>query len=309
VEYTQLGRTQLRVSRLSFGTAPLGGLFGPVEERQALRLVDEAIALGINFLDTSPYYGSAEYRLGLALKGRRDEIVLGTKAGQLGDGSFDFSPAGIRSSVERSLRLLGTDHVDILQLHDVEYVPLEGPLHEGYETLVGLRDEGKARYVGMTGYPLATMRRALTETDLDVLLTYAHGTLLDNSISDELGGLATERGTGLINAAAVALGLLTPAGTSIAKQHPATRAIREAAASMVARCAEHGVDPAFVANQYSTQRSGCATTVIGTAKSRHLAAAVEAAETPLDEDLVAELVALRPPVGRRQWTSGLPDNN
>ena len=76
------------------------------------------------------------------------------------------------------------------------------------------------------------------------------------------------------------------------------------------RCAQSdGVDIAFVANQYSLQRSRCATTLIGTGKSRHLRSAVDALEEPLDEQLLAELLAMRPPVGERTWPSGLPENS
>jgi L-galactose dehydrogenase len=78
---------------------------------------------------------------------------------------------------------------------------------------------------------------------------------------------------------------------------------------MVELCAGRGVDVAFVANQYAIQRSGCATTLIGTGRSRHLHSAVTAAETPIDDALVAELTALRPPMGERTWSSGLPENN
>lgn len=296
-----LGTTDLTPSVLAFGTAPLGELFGPVEEKDARRLVDLAIDLGINFFDTSPYYGSAERRLGAALSGKRDSVIVGTKAGQLGDGSFDFTARGIRRSVQNSLRLLGTDHVDILQLHDIEHGDIDLILDEGYAELVRLREEGLCRFIGMTGYPLALMSRVLRETKLDVLLSYAHGTLLDDSIREVLTPIATERGTGLINAAAVALGLLTPGGSTIEKAHPAPEVVRQAAARMVASASERGADIAFVANQYSIQRSGCATTLIGTGKARNLESAARAATTPLDEELLAELLALRPAPARQQW--------
>jgi aryl-alcohol dehydrogenase-like predicted oxidoreductase len=173
-----LGGTGVDVPVLSFGTAPLGGLFGPLDEADAVRLVHEAIDLGLTFIDTSPYYGTAEARLGRALKDRRNDVLLGTKAGRYGYDEFDFSPRRIRDSVEESLRLLGTDHVDILQLHDIEFVSLDGVLSESLAELVRLRDEGKCRFIGMTGYPLATMRRVVTESGVDVVLTYAHGTCL-----------------------------------------------------------------------------------------------------------------------------------
>jgi L-galactose dehydrogenase len=306
--YRKLGRTDLEISAVSFGTGSLGELFGPLDEADALRLVDAAIDAGINFIDTSPFYGSAEYRLGKALPGKRDKVILGTKAGRYGLTDFDYSRKRVRDSVEHSLRLMGTDYLDILQLHDIEHVPLERVLNEGYAALVELRDEGKCRYIGMTGYPLATMRRVMSEVDLDVLLTYAHGTLLDNSIG-ELQPLAEARGVGLINAAALTLGLLSPQGSNVSFEHPASAAVQQAAARMVAFCKERGVDAAFVANQYAIQKSGCATTVVGVGKRKHLASAVEAVSTPIDEALVAELIALRPADGERQWISGLPANN
>lgn len=309
MQYARLGRTDLTVSRLAFGTAPLGGLFGPVTEQDAVALVHLALELGVTFLDTSPFYGDAEERLGKALVGRRDAVVLATKAGRYGPADFDFRPARLRRSVEQSLRLLRTDHVDILQLHDIEFVPLGPVLEDSYAELVAMRDAGLCRYVGMTGYPLATMTRAIRETQLDVLLTYAHATLLDDSLQRELAPVADERGTGLVNAAAVSLGLLTPRGSSMGADHPATAAVRAAARAMVELCTERGVDIAFVANQYAIQRSGCATTLIGTGRSRHLRAAVAAEEAELDEGLVAELVALRPAAAERSWVSGLPDNN
>ncbi|WP_375432691.1 aldo/keto reductase [uncultured Friedmanniella sp.] len=309
MQYARLGSTDLTVSQLAFGTAPLGGLFGRVEESDAIALVHEALDLGITFLDTSPFYGSAEERLGSALVGRRDEVVLATKAGRYGPSDFDFTPARLRRSVEQSLRLLKTDHLDILQLHDIEFVPLGPVFEDAHAELVAIRDEGLCRYIGMTGYPLATMTRAMREAGLDVLLTYAHATLLDDSLQRELAPVAAEQGVGLINAAAVALGLLTPHGTSMGADHPAGEPVRQAARAMADLAAQRDVDLAFVANQYSVQRSGCATTLIGTGRSQHLRSAVDAAETPLDDELVDTLVALRPAPAERVWTSGLPENN
>jgi L-galactose dehydrogenase len=309
MKYSQLGTTDLTVSRLALGTGPLGELFGPVDESAALAVVQEALDLGINFLDTSPYYGSAEERLGKALAGRRSEVVVATKAGRYGFGDFDFSPARIRRSLEQSLKLLRTDYVDVFQLHDIEFVPLGPVFEDAYAELVSLCEEGKCRYVGMTGYPAATMMKAMQETDLDVLLTYAHATLLDDTLERELAPVAAERGVGLINAAAVALGLLTPGGSSIGIAHPATAPIKDAAAKMVQHATARGADIAFVANQYAIQLSGCATTLIGTGKISHLQAAVEAAEAEIDEGMMQELLALRPAAGERTWVSGLEENN
>ena len=309
MQYARLGRTELEVSRLGFGTAPLGQLFGPLDQFAAIAVVHQALDLGITFFDTAAYYGNAEERLGKALLGRRDRVVLGTKAGRYRFNDFDFSPGRIRRSVENSLRLLKTDYVDILQFHDIEFAPLGPVFEDSYAELRAMRDAGLCRYIGMTGYPAPVMNAAMTKTELDVCLTYAHATLLDDTLEREIAPVAADQGVGLINAAAVALGLLTPAGSSIKVDHPATPAIRAAASRMVSLCAQRGVDIAFVANQYSLQRSGCATTLIGTRKSHHLRSALEALEEPLDEQLLADLLAMRPPLGERTWPSGLPENS
>jgi L-galactose dehydrogenase len=307
---TPLGTTGLKISDVSFGTAPLGQLFGPVPLDDGVAAVHEAIDLGITFFDSSPYYGDAEERLGIALRGRRDQVVVGTKAGRNPGEVFDFSPEGIRASVERSLRLLQTDYLDVLQLHDIEFVDLDPVLTDGYATLLALRDEGKCRAIGMTGYSLAAAKRAISETELDVLLNFGHGTLLDNSLSDTLAEPAGERGTALMNAAAVALGLLTPAIRRIAQEgHMAPGDVVAAALRMTEVCEAAGGDIAFLANQYAIQRSGAITTVIGTTKSPHLRQAVEAASAPIDEELLAAVLACRPDVSANQWELGLPQNS
>ncbi len=106
-----------------------------------------------------------------------------------------------------------------------------------------------------------------------------------------------------MNAAAVSLGLLTPGPLTIEIEHPATEVIRAAAAAMCELCAENGVNVAFLANQYAIQRGGGTTTVIGTRSVAHVRAAVEAAETPIDEGFLAQVLALRPPVSERNWPS------
>ncbi len=174
MQSNSLGRTGLVVSEVTFGTAPLGELFGPLDERTAIRTVHEVLDMGITFIDTSAYYGSAEERLGKALtQGRRDRIVLATKAGRYGFDDFDFSPQRIRRSLEESLRLLRTNHVDVLQLHDIEFVPLGPLLEESVPELVRMREEGLIGAIGVTGYPPATINRFLETGMLDLALTYS----------------------------------------------------------------------------------------------------------------------------------------
>jgi L-galactose dehydrogenase len=308
VDYARLGDTDLTVSRLALGTAPLGGLFGSVDEAAAIGVVHEALELGITFIDTSSSYGNAEELLGKALAGRRRDVVLATKAGRSGSG-FDFSPEGLRRSLDESLRRLRTDHVDIFQLHNIEFADLERLFADSFTELVSLREQGKCRYIGMTGYPAPAMIRAFRETELDVSLSYAHATLLDDTLQREIAPVARDQHVGLMNAATLALGLLTPGGPANPDSHPASAPIREAARRMAGLCADRGADIAFVANQYSIHRCDCVTTVIGTSNSHHLRSAVAAAETAVDEELLQALLGLRPPVDERTWTSGLAENN
>src|SRR4030088_2332838 len=136
-----LGRTGLQVSVLGFGTAPLGDLYGELDDGQAIAAVERALALGINLVDTSPLYGHglSEHRCGTAIRrGPRDQIVLVTKGGRWmdpfhgrGEGSgfvggqphravVDYSYDGTMRSVEQSLLRLGTDRIDLLLIHDVD---------------------------------------------------------------------------------------------------------------------------------------------------------------------------------------------
>jgi aryl-alcohol dehydrogenase-like predicted oxidoreductase len=312
MRYAQLGTTGLEVSVVSFGTSPLGDMFGVADEDAGIDSVHRALDAGINFFDSSVYYGGglAESRLAKALGSHRDEVVIGTKAGRFAVDEFDFRPERIRASLQQSLRLLGTDRVEIFQLHDIEHVPMGPVFEDSYAELVKLRDEGLCRFIGMTGYPVAALRRAVLETDLDVVLCYAHATLLDDTLRTGLLPAAQQRGTGVINAAAVALGLLTPGPVKISSMsHPADEEILAATERVKAICAEAGVNVSSLANQYSIQRSGCATTLIGTVNPRHLDDAVAAVDSPIDEELLSRVLEAAADVRGRGWRSGLPENN
>lgn len=304
-----LGRTGLQVSDVSFGTAPLGQLFGPVSLDDAVRAVHAAIDRGIRLFDTSPYYGDAEERLGVALEGRRDDVLISTKTGRFAGEEFDFSPARIRASLDNSLRLLRTDYVDVLFLHDIDFVDVDDILAESIGAALELKAEGKCRAIGTSGYGLAAARRVILEADVDVVLNFARGTLLDDSMREVLGPPARDRGVGLLNAAAVALGALTPAVETRADEtFMAPPAVLAAARAMAAECRSRGVDIAFLANQYAIQRTGTATTVIGTTRLEHLQSAVDAASTPIDEDLLTAVLAHQPDLASHQWDVGRPEN-
>ncbi len=173
MQYRHLGASGLRVSALGFGagtfagTGPLFSAWGDTGEREARRLVDIALAAGINFFDTADVYsdGASERVLGAALKGRRDQVVLSTKTGlRLGDGINDAGASRHRllRAVDASLRRLGTDYIDLLQLHAFD---ARTPLEETLATLDGLVRAGKVRYLGVSNFSGWQLMKALAIAD------------------------------------------------------------------------------------------------------------------------------------------------
>ena len=313
MDYRQLGQTSMQVSPVAYGTAPLGGLFGPVSFTDARNTVRRAIDLGINFIDTSPYYGDAEEKLGILSTDIPDDVLVGTKAGRYGVDTFDFSPARIRASLDESLRRLRRDHVDVLQLHDIDFVELDSLLTDSFAELQSLKAEGKVRAIGMTCYSVQALHRVVNETDVDVILNFAHGTLLDDSLSEVLAPIARERVIGVINAAAVSVGLLTPKILDLNPDRTENTAVAPIAVQKIAQTMAEtvhsaGKNVAFLANQYALQRVDCDTTVIGTKRIDHLEEAVTAVSAPIDDQLLSEVLAFRMPAREGQWDIGLESN-
>ena len=307
MEYRELGQTGEKVSVISFGTAPLGGLFGAVAPDQGIRTVQLAIDKGINFFDTAPFYGNAETLLGQALTGKRDQVLLGTKVGRYGRTEFDFSKKRTMESVEQSLQLLNTDYVDVVQAHDIEYVQLDQVFEETYDALVTLQRQGKCRFIGMTGYPLKTLRRAIESCQLDVLLSYAHYNLFNTTLDSELLPIASANGVGLFNAAAVALGLLTRQGPQ--PTHPAPGPLKDACRTAGDLCETRGVDISHLAMQFCLAHPTLTTTVVGTSKPEKLEQNLASLNDPLDAQLLADVQAILHPVQDTNWVTGLPENN
>ena len=127
MEQRALGNTGLTLPKVSFGASSLGEEFGPVDLNEALRVVRTAIDLGMNFIDTSPFYGRgmSEVLLGVALRDvPREDYILGTKLGRFSHEHFDFSAKRVVESVDISLSRMGVDHLDICLCHDIEFVDI-----------------------------------------------------------------------------------------------------------------------------------------------------------------------------------------
>lgn len=153
MEYITLNNSELRVSRLCMGGCPMGGYgWGQVDEHELVDAVNVALDMGINFFDTADTYGlgQSERTLGKALGSRRKDAVIATKFGvrvESGRTFYDNSPKWIREACERSLTRLGTDHIDLYQVHYRDGVT---PVGEVLAVLEQLRSEGKIRYFGLS---------------------------------------------------------------------------------------------------------------------------------------------------------------
>src|SRR5205085_10148446 len=156
-----LGKTGLQLPILSFGASSLAQEFRSVTLDEALKSVRVALDCGLNFIDTSPFYGRgmSEVLLGVALKGvPRDSYTLCTKLGRYDLAHFDFSARRVAESVDVSLHRLGSDHVDIMLCHDIEFVPMQQIVDETLPALRKIQQQGKARFIGFSGYPMKAFK-------------------------------------------------------------------------------------------------------------------------------------------------------
>jgi L-galactose dehydrogenase len=306
MEYRTFGNTGLRVSALGFGGTPLGGLFGRIDADEGLRAVRRALDLGVTFFDTSPGYGNSETMLGRALDGvPRESYVLSTKVGRYAGEQDNWSAERVARSIDDSLSRLRTDHIDLLLCHDIEYAPLDLILNETIPTVRQAREQGKVRFIGVSGLPLKIFTNVLDRTDLDAILTYARYTLADQSLLRLLPRLK-ERGLGLVNAAPLASGLL--ADQPLPPWHGSTPEMREAATRAIGYCRERGADISELGVRFSAALPDVAVTLIGmgdVATVNKNAALIQ--EKP-DPELLQAVLDILAPINGRTWPTGLPEN-
>jgi len=166
----RLGQSELEITPVGIGTAPIGSTpdwriyWGPQSEADAVRAIEAAIDLGVNWIDTAPFYGwgRAEQIVGRALRGKRDKVYIFTKCGSLRNeqgGDFEnLKPESIRREVEASLRNLQTDYIDLYQFHDPDP---QTPIEESWAAMQSLIQEGKVRYGGLSNHTIDLVERVL----------------------------------------------------------------------------------------------------------------------------------------------------
>ncbi len=323
MDYRQLGRSGLRVSALSLGTATFGAGGGgdvPLASDVALarRIVDCALDAGVNLVDTADVYadGRSEQVVGAVLAGRRDRVVLATKARfARGDGPNDagLSRGYLVRACEASLRRLGTDHIDLYQVHERDG---ETPTEETLDALDTLVHQGKVRYVGCSNHSAWHVMKALGLSERLGLVRYVsqqiYYSLLDREVEYELVPLAIDEGIGILVWSPLAGGLLTGKFRRNEPGPPGARqSVRTAASEPPVYDDDHlfdvverlvdvasslGWSPAVTALAYLLGKPAVTSLVLGARTEEQIAENLAAADVVLPDEaraLLDEVSALR----------------
>jgi D-threo-aldose 1-dehydrogenase len=283
---------------LGLGTAPLAGLYEPVDDDVAHATVECAFELGIRFFDTAPYYGSgsAERRLGAALRGRpRDEFVVSTKVGRLlhpeasgWEGAyFDFSYDAALRSLDESLDRLGLDRVDVALVHDPDD-HYDEALAGAFPALARLREEGVVRAIGVGMNQTAMLCRFARDADPDCFLVAGRYTALDRTAADELLPLCAERGIAIVAGGVFNSGIL--AGGDTFDYRAASPSVAARVAHLRALCERHGAPLPAAAVQFPLRNPTVAAVLVGCRSPQEVEEDVRFAELELPDALWEELV-------------------
>ena len=273
----QVCNTQLQVTRLGMGTAPIGNLYSPLDDAEAIETVQRSFENGIRFFDTAPLYGTgeAERRLGSALRGiPRDEVVIQTKVGRIvrPDRSiyFDYSRDGVMKSLEDSLERLGMDRVDILLVHDPDYenaeVHYQQAMDEAFPALVDLREQGVIGAVGAGMNQWEMVWEFAKKIDVNCFLLAGRYTLLEQTSLDFLDW-CTENDVSIFLGGVYNSGILATGPVSGAKYEymDAPEEILAKARRLQEITTGHGVPLHVAALHFARAHPAIASLVIGSA--------------------------------------------
>lgn len=311
MEYRVLGKTGLKVSRLSFGASSLGAVFHPVKESEAIAAVHAALDLGINYFDVAPAYGGtlSETVLGKALRGvARDRYFLSTKVGKYtqpgtyGHDTLDYSRARIRQSLDESATRLGVEYFDIIHIHDIEYQNrkhTEWALTEGYDSVQELKQEGRIGNVSFGIYPMDLWMRICNSLDIDAALVHNHYCLNDTQLLD-LMPLVRQKRIGVVNGSPFASGLLTERGAPA--WHPASPEDQNRFRAAAEFCRAQGTSISGLALQFSSQHPEIPTTLFSTANPETVRRNVQIHEEPYNPALVTDVQNILKPILNKEWS-------
>uniref|UniRef100_A0A0A9YAA4 D-arabinose 1-dehydrogenase n=1 Tax=Lygus hesperus TaxID=30085 RepID=A0A0A9YAA4_LYGHE len=267
--YTQLGETDIRISKLGIGGGAYSGFYGDFEQSEVAETVEYGLKSGINYIDTAPYYGAgrSEIALGKALKSKlipRESFYISTKVGRYKSdwATLDYSKARVQKSIEESLERLGLTYVDIAIVHDVEFTDKKQIVEETLPALEEMVKKGKIRYLGVSGYPLSAIWEVIEKSRvrIDVIITYARDTLIDATL-DEYAPRLKAKGVGIINASPTGCQLLTNKGPE--EWHPANAQIKELCSRAAEYCKENNVELGTLAVSTALQSPNTAVCLVG----------------------------------------------
>ena len=312
MEYRDLGQTGMKISHLSFGASSLGSVFRETNEKESFEAVEAAIEGGINFIDVSPYYGhyKAETVLGKALRNiPRDKYYLSTKVGRYGkDGvnTWDYSAKRVTDSVYESMERLGIDHIDLINVHDIEFqAALPGGLQkvvdETLPALFELRDKGVVSHVGITDLQLQNLKWVIERCEgVESILNFCHYTLNDDALAD-YAGFFEQHGVGIINASPLSMGLLSQRGVPC--WHPAPKPLVKACQKAAEYCREQGYPIEKLAVQYAVSNSRIASTLFSSANPDNVRRNIQWANEEPDWDLVDKVKEIIGDQQRVTWAN------
>lgn len=312
MRYTELGRTGMKISHLSFGASSLGSVFRETNEKESFEAVEAAIEGGINFIDVSPYYGhyKAETVLGKALRNiSRDKYYLSTKVGRYGkDGvnTWDYSAKRVTDSVYESMERLGIDFIDLINVHDIEFqAALPGGLQkvvdETLPALFDLKAKGVVGHVGITDLQLQNLKWVVERCEgVESILNFCHYTLNDDALADYIG-FFEQHGVGIINASPLSMGLLSERG--VPAWHPAPKQLVAVCQKAAEHCKAKGYPIEKLAVQYSVSFPRIASTLFSSANPANVRRNIEWANEEPDWDLVKEVKEIIGDQQRVTWAN------
>ena len=309
MNYNEIGKTGMKVSDLSFGASSLGGVFHDIRESEGINAVCKAVENGMNFIDVSPYYGhyKAETVLGKALQLiPRDHYYLSTKVGRYGkDGknTWDYSAKRATESVYESLDRLHIDSIDLINVHDIEFVDLNLVINETLPALVELKNKGIVKHIGITDLQLENLKWVIEHTapgTVESVLNFCHYCLNDDKLVDFLD-FFEKHDVGVINASPLSMGLLSERG--IPEWHPAPKALVEVCRKAVQHCKSRNYPIEKLAIQFSVSNPRIATTLFSSANPENVLKNIRFAEEPIDWDLVKEVQEIIGNQKRVSWNN------
>jgi D-threo-aldose 1-dehydrogenase len=310
-----LGSSGVRVTRLMFGGAPIGGLFAAVAEDTAQATLEAAWDSGIRAFDTAPHYGVglSELRIGRFLAGRpRGEYVLSTKVGRLlepagqstsvegAEGFYgtpkltrvrDYSRDGVLASLEASLERLGVDRVDVVLIHDPDD---HGPeaLDGAYPALAELRAQGVVGAIGAGMNQAEMLEWFLPRTDLDCVLVAGRYTLLDTRAAATLFPECQRRGVAVLAAGVFNSGVLADPGPAATYDYlPASPGVIDRARRIGAACARHGLPIGAAALQFTLRHPAVTAAIVGARSPDEIATDAQYLACDVPDALFDELAA------------------